>query len=374
MANELLARHMARAREADQDTDAAAQQQAAPVQQQQQQQQPLSPPAPEAAGGAALSGQSPDVSKAVQGSPQAQPGAAAGVRPLTGLLGGGGVVVTPHYAEGSVHRQQQLLRLIPPLKRVNSSLELSPEEVAGFKASRTKDLNPSWHGVPSGQGFRGLSSPGSNPAVGSPGGVLPGSSRGPAAAAAAVPGGRLEGTWHGPGALSIRQQPLGISGSSGGGGAGGLGFGSPGGPGFSGGLVAAGFSSPGAPTEGSVHRRAMGSLKGASSALEALRRARERAAAAAAAAGAAGTAAVDGAAPPLAAGAADTPGGSLAAAVAAAGGAAAASGGVGVDDDPSRSYRGPVRDPGSASLWDLQFMANRLAMEGSAHGNTYTQR
>jgi hypothetical protein len=39
-----------------------------------------------------------------------------------------------------------------------------------------------------------------------------------------------------------------------------------------------------------------------------------------------------------------------------------------------QSYRGPVKDASTASLWDLQYMANRLAMEGSAHGNAYTQR
>jgi hypothetical protein len=38
------------------------------------------------------------------------------------------------------------------------------------------------------------------------------------------------------------------------------------------------------------------------------------------------------------------------------------------------SYRGPVKDPHVASAWDFSFMANRLAMEGSAHGNPHAAR
>lgn len=37
-------------------------------------------------------------------------------------------------------------------------------------------------------------------------------------------------------------------------------------------------------------------------------------------------------------------------------------------------YRGPVKDPGVASAWDFSFMANRLALEGSAHGNPHAAR
>jgi hypothetical protein len=156
--------------------------------------------------------------------------------------------------------------------------------------------------------------------------------------------GRLEGTWHGPGL---------------GGAAGGIG------------------SSPGG-LDGSVRgRRGLGSLRGATSALEALRRARERAAAAtvgndvnALAGGGGGGVSADG---------------RVAAAAAAAGGGVAvlpappeedgaATGAAGEGGDGSVRYKGPVKDPGTASLWDLQFMAGRLAMEGSAHGNAYTQR
>jgi hypothetical protein len=43
-------------------------------------------------------------------------------------------------------------------------------------------------------------------------------------------------------------------------------------------------------------------------------------------------------------------------------------------DAAEGSYRGPIKDPSSASLWDLQFMANRMAMEGSAHGNAYAHK
>jgi hypothetical protein len=266
---------------------------------------------------------SPEASPvAAAGGPPVRPPAspAAGIRAMpAGLPGAAGCsVVTPLYADGSVHRQQQLLRLVPP-KRASSSLELSAHEAAASKAARATG---------SGQGAsqHGLQA------------TLPGllqdrSVRSTLAAA----GARAEGTWHGPSAV---------------------------GPGLA--VAAAGVHSVAGGAEGSFHGRSVGSLRGATSALEALRRARERMAATSTAA-----------APPDSG--TQAAGGSVAGACrapyAALGGGPGRALPAGLEDvQPDNSYKGPVRDVGTASLWDLQFMANRLAVEGSAHGNAYMQR
>lgn len=349
MANELLARHMARIQQVQQQPqqqEQQPQQQAATGQQLQQPTQPVPAPGQASeqqqpqqvltwpqlaqssqAAGVPSSVLSPGASPlAAVGGPAVRPPAspAAGIRAMpAGLLGaGGGTVVTPLYAEGSVHRQQQMLRLVPP-KRTSSSLELSADEVAASKAARSNgsSQDASQHGLQA--TLSGL--------------LQDGSIRGTLAAA----GARAEGTWHGPSAAGPRLA-LAAAGVHG---------------------VAAG-SGPCA--EGSFHGRSMGSLRGATSALEALRRARERMAATPTAAAppdsstqaGPGSGAGFGQAPHAALG--STPGRALSA---------------GLEDlQPDNSYKGPVRDASTASLWDLQFMANRLAMEGSAHGNAYMQR
>lgn len=186
-----------------------------------------------------------------------------------------------------MHRQQQLLRLIPP-KRGASTLELQQGELPAAGQQKAARL--------SGEGRAGAAA-------------------------------RLEGTWHGP----SRASP---------------------------GLGAAAAAGEG----GSMHGPWGGSVKGAATALEALRRARERRSFAE-------HLGLLGQLPPGEPGAQQSQlpqqqqhEQGLAADAAAA--AAAAAG---------ESYHGPVRDAAAASLWDLQFMANRLAMEGSAHGNAYTQ-
>jgi hypothetical protein len=240
-------------------------------------------------------------------------GAVCGVRPLTGLLGAVGSSVTPTYAEGSLHRQQQLLRLIPPTKCTSSSLELrSPE--AGTLAAGCAQQGTS-HAHLGQQGLQGAG-PGPRP------GVL-----------------RLEETWHGPGAGGLQRQAL-LPGA---------------GWGPDGGVVCAGGVQP--PCEGSSSLQGVGSLRGATSALEALRRARDRVAAAAAAS-------------------AGREVGRAAQGVHPAPDAHSWLPAAGPDDITAggSTYKGPVKDSDTASLWDMQFMANRLAMEGSAHGNAYTQR
>jgi hypothetical protein len=298
MANELLARHMARTHNAEQQQQQQGPKLSPPGQHQQQQQQQQQPAA------------------VASPLPPARDGAAGGVRLLTGLLGGVGSSVTPQYAEGSLHRQQQLLRLIPPAQRTSSSLELSSPEVGPAAQHGTA------HTYPEQQSGLHEAGPGVRP------GVL-----------------RLEGTWHGPRAGVLHRQVL----------LPGVGWGAE--PGVS----CAGGGQP--PGEGSTHMRGVGSCRGATSALEALRRARERAAAAAAAsAGGDVEGTWQGVHPAPAASNGPT-----------AAGAAAAVGPDGVGAGVS-SYKGPVKDCDTASLWDMQFMANRLAMEGSAHGNAYTQR
>lgn len=349
MANELLARHMARIQQVEQQQqEQQPQQQAAAGRQQQQQPtQPVPAPGqaseqqqpqpvltlPRPAHSSQVAGvRSPVLSPGVSplaavGGPAVRPPAspAAGIRAMpAGLLGaGGGTVVTPLYAEGSVHRQQQMLRLVPP-KRTSSSLELSADEVAASKAARANGSgqDASQHGLQA--TLSGL--------------LQDGSMRGTSAAA----GAGAEGTWHGPSAVGPRLA-LAAAGVHG---------------------AAAGSGPCGA--EGSFHGRSMGSLRGATSALEALRRARERMAATSTAASppdsstqaGPGSGSGVGQAPHAALG--STPGRALSA---------------GLEDlQPDNSYKGPVRDASTASLWDLQFMANRLAMEGSAHGNAYMQR
>lgn len=104
---------------------------------------------------------------------------------------------------------------------------------------------------------------------------------------------------------------------------------------------------------GSMHgRRSTASMRGSMSALEALRRARER----------------KSYAEQLSA---------LGKEPSAHGGqAASALGGKmsPLESAGSDSYKGPIKDPSAASAWDFKWLANRLALEGSAHGNPHAAR
>lgn len=312
-----------------------------------------------------------------------------------------GSAVVPHYLEGSVHRQQQLMRLIPP-KRAHSSLDLTPEQVGRVKSQRTKD--PSWHGPGSLAAAAAAAHAGASATDGGAQTAAPGASSRVLAAAAAA---RLEGTWHGPSNIGRRsfEREHSLSGWGAGVPAGGV-------------QGSEGSDHDTGLLEGSLHSRGMGSWRGAVSALEALRRARERkshaeglaqlAAAKEAPPSLSGTlklggdAAADAGAAHAAAGLPHSSTGvdsngpaaagqhrasfsrevaAAAAAGADAGHGTGAEGGVagspgadvsGGDVAGAGSYHGPIRDLPSASLWDLQFMANRLAMEGSGHGNAYT--
>eukprot|EP00879_Flechtneria_rotunda_P009752 GHRR01010202.1.p1 GENE.GHRR01010202.1~~GHRR01010202.1.p1 ORF type:complete len:707 (+),score=240.27 GHRR01010202.1:2191-4311(+) len=366
MANELLARHMATMRKAEEEEEAASlrhqqqlQQQEAPQQQQQRQQEPHGMEYP--LGTQAEAGASPlntavnGVSQTYQGLMRQHSGSqhstGAGQQPPA-LPNASGLtknpssvsVAVPQYQEGSVHRQQQLLRLIPP-KRSHSSLDLNPAEVQR-RMRRSKDLDRSVHGANSeasaDQADAGADARGGDGshqgASASLAATLPANRRLLAAAAAA----RLEGTWHG--ISSLRRSASGDSTGS-----------DSKGRGFSlFGQQLQGTGSVHGGLEGSAHRaQGYGSVKGATTALEALRRARER----------------------------RSYGGGLAL--------------LGVQDSQQQQqhegsgggsdcsihsgaadsgYHGPVRDAPAAALWDLQSMAHRLAMEGSAHGNAYARR
>jgi hypothetical protein len=292
----------------------------------------------------------------------------------------GGSVAVPHYLEGSVHRQQQLLRLVPPPKRTHSSRELhaAGAEALAQKAPRIADLSPNWQTLNPAAGAADAAAAADGASSGLAAGPEPQAAAAAQAAGsrllAAAAAARLEGTWHGPPSAGLDRSFSGrVSNMSGGGVQG----------------SECSFHGAGSFLEGSVHRRGIGSLRGAVSALEALRRARERKSHAdlGALAGGSGDAGDAHYAPQQqqqqpapagpAAAAADLGAGSSSAAIAiqpqqqqqqqrrASVDAAAAAEG---------SYRGPIKDPSSASLWDLQFMANRMAMEGSAHGNAYAHK
>lgn len=261
----------------------------------------------------------------------------AGVSPRAALLAAtDGPEVTPRSAEGSVHRQQQLLRIVPP-QRLNNPEKLNAPGAAAALEERVYSDN-SKCSLP---GLAGAC-PGDDAAALAPlmQAVLANSPQHIRRRAAA--GARLEGTWHGPIAAKLAQ-PM----RSGAGGA-----------------------------DVDCATRRIASLRGASSALEALARARERTVAATAVTTSAGR---------------QNNGVSRAEVLQAVSTSAGDAGDLAVvrnnvslhrwpheldapPPDPIASYRGPVRDVRTASMWDLQFMASRLAMEGSAHGNSYTQR